>query len=96
MELNKQAEVSLHGQAADCEWTMERLAPNCWQLIVRGYSLLGHEWSERLFTLTDSQASATMALFIGEVMDNETLNIALYEIAEEVWNGVEQQFRIIP
>ena len=95
MNLNRQAEVSLHGQAADCEWTMERLASNDWKLIVRGFALRS-AYEEREFHLTDAQASVTLALFIGELEDYAALNSALYEIAEEVWSEVEQHLRIIP
>ena len=91
MELNRKAEVSIHGQAADIEFTVERIEDNVWLFRVKDL----FNQTEKVLTLTNAQAAATLALFVGE-MDNKTLNAALYEIAEEVWKNVDQEHRLIP
>lgn len=97
LELNRKAEVSLHAQAADMEFTIERRGPNDWHLLIESVVSINPEAKQtKKFTLTDEQASATMALFIGELENNEVLNSELYKIAERVWGNVEQHFRPIP
>lgn len=92
LTLNPFAEVSLHGQAGCVEWTMERVGPCEWSMVVRSidFPML------REFKLTDAQASATLALFIGELEQHPDLNAGLYDIAEQVWKDVPVNFRMIP
>ena len=52
--------------------------------------------SEMEFKLSDRQASATMALFCGELEIDRDLNKGLYTIAEQIWKDVPQTHRIIP
>jgi len=101
MELNRKAEVSLHAQAADMEFTLERRGDNDWKFVVAGGdngAPMPQAISRpiRTFTLTNAQASATLALFIGELESDLDLNAKLYAIAETVWSNVEQHFRPIP
>lgn len=60
MELNKQAEVSLHGQAADIEFTIERKCDNVWEFHIKD-TLKG---TVKSLVLNNEQTSATLASFI--------------------------------
>jgi hypothetical protein len=80
LELNRNAEVSIHAQAADMEFAIERIAENNWQFEIEAASDLtiaseqtGNpvERIKHVYMLTDAQASATLALFIGELTDEE-------------------------
>lgn len=109
LELNRNVEVAIHGQAADMEWTLVRDRQDKWIMEIEGVSDVslaaggtGSPTSQpiprvkRTFELTDAQAAATLALFIGDdVMDDE-VNAELYRLAEQVWNGVPMHFRPIP
>lgn len=98
MQLNRSAEVAIHGQAADMEWHLERRAQDQWVMEVEDLSLhptAGRRHLER--TLTDAQASATLALFVGEMEKDDELNKKkIYDIAEQVWSTVPQNLRVIP
>ena len=102
MNINREAEVSIHAIAADMEFTIERLTEDQWQMTIEGVDwnreVLEHHERKvtHTYMLTDAQASATLALFVGELKDNRTLNAALYEIAEEVWKNTPQAVRPIP
>lgn len=102
LELNRQAEVALHGQAADVEWTLLRHMAGLWVMVVEGVpdpktrDGIGEVTAKREFTLNDEQASATVALFIGELENDQELNAKLYAIAEQVWKDVPMHFRPIP
>ena len=108
LQLSRHAEVSLHAQAADMEFVVERRGQNNWQITIEGVTDISlavgdNGLSEpqsiprikKTYTLTDAQASATLALFIGELEDSE-LNAKLYVIAEEIWKDVAPPFRLIP
>ena len=98
MYINREAEVSIHAIAADMEFTIERLDQDKWQMTIEGvaFERSGMNKVTHTYMLTDEQASATLALFVGELKDNPTLNAALYEIAEEVWKNTPQAVRPIP
>jgi hypothetical protein len=113
LEINRKAEVAIHAQAADMEFTIERKGPNSWLMTVEGVSDANLKAGDsgvsepqpmprpkQEFILTDAQAAATMALFIGDdaIPDQEVASIttALYDIAEEVWKDVPLHFRPIP
>ena len=95
MELNRKAEVAFHFSAGDIEVTVERLGPEQWKFDVEDTSEIPAEQKRIVKTLTDSEASATLALFVGEMKEDD-LNTALYEIAERAWKGVPLNLRIIP
>jgi hypothetical protein len=95
MIINRNAEVALHGQAADIEWTMDRKGPDQWELTIEAVVDVDPlAKSQRVLTLTDLQASATLALFIGEM--DSPINEQLYSIASPVWDALPLEFRLIP
>ena len=109
LELNRQAQVSVHAQAADIEFTLEPRADGKWSFTIEGVSDISLaagdsglseaqpvERTKQTFALNDRQASATMALFVGELLEDSALNDKLYEIAQEVWKDVPNHFRPIP
>lgn len=92
-------EVEIKLEAADTEVLIERHGPNDWHFYVKGLIFIQgeEELVGKEFVLTDEQAAATLALFIGDdAIKNEELVKYLYSIAEQVWSNVEQCFRIIP
>ena len=97
MEINRNAEVAVHGIADDIEWHLERYGHDDWRMVVVGIANIeARRMETRRFTLTDAQASATLALFIGDSTLHDDLSASLYEIAECVWRNVPQHLRPIP
>ena len=96
MEINRRAEVALHGIAADMEWTMEFFAGE-WSLRIEGMKdVKTIKWEQRLFKLSPQQAAAMTALFIAGDDMPEELSRLLYVEAEKALIDVPQHLRIIP
>ena len=101
MKLNENAEVALHGQAADVEWTLE-LNKGAWFLTVE--DKFPYEAEEQNLSdiktitvaLTPEQSAAIVALFIVGEFDSEQLTDELYKIAEPAIVNVPFNRRIIP
>jgi hypothetical protein len=91
MELNKKAEVAIHGKTAGFEFAVEP-SPSGYEM--RVYSEEANV--EKSFELNQNQLAATLALFInaGEFED-KVLTTKLYWIAEQVWKNTGD-FRLIP
>lgn len=97
--LNRQQyEVEMTLQAADQRVEVKRLGKDTWQFIVTGIPSVDDPDNEatKEFVLTDAQAAATLALFVGDDALHKELSAELYLVAEMVWKDVPQHFRIIP
>ena len=96
MEINRSAEVAVHGIAADMEWTMEFIDGE-WSLLVEGVrDIKTMDIEQKRFKLSPQQAAAKMALFIAGDLLPEKISHLLYIEAEKVLVGVPQHLRIIP
>lgn len=98
MELNRKAEVSIHAQAADIEFTLDRLGNDKWELHCKDTSGLPDKYpiKEQTTTLNNEQAAASMALFIVGDFENEKLNKMVWDVAEISLNNFPPNLLIIP
>lgn len=83
----------------DVSFTMIRNAEGKWDVILTdtsGLPISEGESHEHTFTCTDKQASAILALMVGEIEDDELLNQHLYGIANPALAGVPDRLRPIP
>lgn len=118
LELNRNAEVSIHACAADMEFvlaraweTTEETEKSRWSLTIEGVP--NYNIAEGLddglpkdqpmprprkeLQLSDEQAAAVMALFTaGDHVFTDAVVKELYALAEPVFAGVENHFRVIP
>lgn len=94
LQLNPNSEVSIHGQAADLEFTLEYQSNEREEWMLYVINVISNISTALL--LTKEQAAATMALLVAGDFTNEQLNERLYDIASPAWKDVDNKLRLIP
>lgn len=97
--MDNEPEMRIHATAADLDLTLDWNAGKI-QMTVRDTSGLPTRNTDGRIevtkTITTTQASAIIALFVSEIEDDQELNKALYKIAEEILGDLPQNLRPIP
>lgn len=95
LQLNRNAEVSLHGQAADIEWKLERTLESVWELTV--ISTFPGEMETWKGSFDSAEAAMLIALFIdGEDCLAPEICRSFYDRLETKLKDCPQSCRIIP